>query len=75
MVIKVRRMVTFGEEKEADEKQEVTGKGHRVGSFWVLIVIYFLTCLVVTKMSSLGGNSLSCVPMICALFCMYVIVR
>lgn len=68
MVIKVRIMVSFGEEKE-----EVTGKGHRVESFWVLIITYSLTCLVVTQMYSFGGNSLSCIFMICALSYMHVI--
>lgn len=36
MVIKVRIMVTFGEEEEEDEEEEVTRKGQRVGSFWVI---------------------------------------
>ena len=68
MVIRFRIMVSFGEEKE-----DVTGKGQRVETFWVLIITYSLTCLVVTQMYSFDGNSLSGVSMICALFYMHVI--
>ena len=81
MVIKFRIMVSFGEEKE-----EVTEKGRRVETFWVLIITYSLTCLVVTQMYlfggnslivtqiySFGGNSLSGISMVFALFYMPVI--